>query len=321
MVCTSAPTDLEVGANRVPGPGGRASPAAAVLRVLACLVVAVSAVLLSAAASADPPSNLCDLGREFADDGKYLIDNAQLDLIDIVTSPLHIAGPDSPFRSGKFYLGLAAAGAVWGGSYALDQTVRSHLHDMSSSDANLLQTISYAGVSSSTALLYGYGLATGDAIARQYMLTGGLAAGVATVTNIGIKAAFGRLRPNQDDHSHNAWFRGGQSFVSGDVTPLFALAAGISEYYENKWYVAVPIYSLAMTDGFGRIGHDAHWLSDVVGAALLGWGTTELFLHLHAMHAQQPERWRIFPLSEAGAPNVEGERHVMVAGIEVAYEF
>jgi undecaprenyl-diphosphatase len=285
------------------------------------VVVAAWVVLSSAPAPAVQLVSWGELGREFLDDGKYLIDNAQLDLVDIVTSPLHIADPDSPFRSGKFYLGLAVAGAVWGGSYALDQTVRSHLHDMSSSDANLLQAISYGSVSASTAALYGWGLATNDVVARQDILTAGMAAGVATVTNIGIKAAFGRLRPSQDDHSHSAWFSGGQSFVSGDVTPVFALAAGISEYFDNKWYVAGPIYSLALLDGFGRIGHDAHWLSDVVGAALLGWGTTELFLHLHAMHAQQPQRWRIFPISAAGDSSVEGERNVMVAGIGVSYEW
>jgi membrane-associated phospholipid phosphatase len=293
----------------------------ALTRLLGCAITLWCAVLVSSRAPAASLVSLSELGHEAADDGKYLIDNAQLDLEDIVTSPLHIADADSPFRSGKFYLGLAVAGGIWGGSYALDQTVRSHLHDMSPSDANLLQTIGYAGVCSSTALLYGYGLAVNDVDARRDMLTAGMAAGVATVTNIGIKAAFGRLRPRQDDHSHTAWFRGGESFTSGDVTPLFALAAGISEYYENKWYVAVPIYSLAMTDGFGRIGHDAHWLSDVVGAALLGWGTTELFLHLHALHAQQPQRWRIFPLSEAGESTLDGARHVMVAGIGVEYEW
>jgi hypothetical protein len=39
---------------------------------------------------------------------------------------------------------------------------------------------------------------------------------------------------------------------------MFALAGGVSEYYDNRWYVAVPIYSLALLDGFGRMGHDAH---------------------------------------------------------------
>ncbi len=190
---------------------------------------------------------------------------------------------------------------VWGGAFALDQTMRSHLHTMSSSDADLLQNVSYGSIGASAALLYAYGLYGDDAHIRQDTLTGGEGAGIATLANVGIKAAFGRLRPRQDDHSHTAFFRGGASFVSVDVTPMFGLAAGISESFDNEWYVAAPAYSLALLDGFGRMGHDAHWFSDVVGAGLLGWGTTELFVHLHHEHDNEPGRWRIFPMTPTGA--------------------
>jgi len=200
-------------------------------------------------------------------------------------------------RSPRFYLTLAGVGALWGGAFALDQTMRSHLHTMSSSDADRLQNVSYGSVSASTALLYAYGFHSDDTRIRQDVLAGGEGAGVASLVNVGIKAAFGRLRPKQGDHSHTAFFRGGVSFVSGDVTPMFGLAAGISESFDNQWYVAAPAYSLALLDGFGRMGHDAHWFSDVVGAGLLGWGTTELFIYLHKKHEHEPTRWRIFPMT------------------------
>jgi membrane-associated phospholipid phosphatase len=181
--------------------------------------------------------------------------------------------------------------------------MRSHLRSMSSSDADLLQNVSYGSVAAATALLYGYGLYKDDARAREYALTAGMGAGVATLLDIGIKEGFGRLRPSQSS-SHTVFFHGGQSFVSGDVTPLFGLAAGVSEYYQNEWYVAAPVYSLALLDGFGRMGHDAHWFSDVVGAALLGWGTTELLIYLHKQHEREPSRWRIFAIASPppGAP-------------------
>ena len=115
---------------------------------------------------------------------------------------------------------------------------------------------------------------------------------MASLVNLGFKYGFGRLRPREDGHDHTAFFRGGRSLFSGEVTPMFSLAASVGEYFDNRWYVAAPIYSLALVDGFGRIGHDAHWFSDVVGAAFLGAGTTELFLYLHRRHAQQPGRWR-----------------------------
>jgi membrane-associated phospholipid phosphatase len=240
-------------------------------------------------------SAVAEANGAITQDAKYLVDSTQMDLVDVVTAPLHIADPDSVLRSPRFYLVLTGVGAIWGGSYALDQTIRSHLRDMSSSDASLLEDTSYGSVSAATASLYAYGLWSGDSRAREHAITAGEAAGVATLLNVGIKAAFGRLRPRQDGHDHTAFFRGGRSFFSGDVTPMFALAAGVSEYFENRWYVAAPIYSLALVDGFGRIGHDAHWLSDVVGAAFLGAGTTELLLYLHKNHAQQPDRWRFFP--------------------------
>jgi membrane-associated phospholipid phosphatase len=241
------------------------------------------------------------VGDELLSDIQYLGNNALWDAEDVVTSPLYVASPNSPLRSPRFYLVLAGAGALWGGSYALDQTMRSHLRGMSSSDATLLQNISYGSVSAGTALLYGYGLWVDDPRARHYAITAGEGAGIATLVDIGIKAAFGRLRPSQSS-SHTAFFHGGQSFVSGDVAPMFALAAGVSQYYDNAWYASVPAYSLALLDGFGRMGHDAHWFSDVVGAALLGVGTTELFIWLHHRHEYEPGRWKLFAMSPPQTP-------------------
>jgi membrane-associated phospholipid phosphatase len=266
-----------------------------------------------------PTAQAGGLGAAVVSDFKYVTNNALLDVVDIATSPLYIAAPNSPLRTPKFYLVLAGAGALWGGSYALDQTMRSQLRSMSSNDANLLQNVSYAGVSASTALLYGYGLWYEDPRARHYALNAGMGAGIATLLNLGIKAAFGRLRPSQTA-SHTAFFYGGQSFVSGDVAPMFALATGVSGYFQNEWYVAAPVYSLALLDGFGRMGHDAHWFSDVVGAALLGVGTTELFIWLHNRHDEQPDRWRIFAVSEAGAGSA-GTQPFSSLGAGLAYNW
>jgi membrane-associated phospholipid phosphatase len=276
-------------------------------------------VLMASNTSFAQTARTASMGGEVVSDFKYMANNAVLDVEDIATSPLYIASPGSPFFTPKFYLVLAGAGALWGGSYALDQTMRSHLRSMSSSDADLLQDLSYGGVSASTALLYGYGLWYGDSRARHYALNAGEGAGIASALAVGLKAAFGRLRPSQSA-SHTAFFHGGQSFVSGDVTPMFALAAGVSEYFHNEWYVAAPVYSLALLDGFGRMGHDAHWFSDVVGAALLGVGTTELFIWLHNRHDEEPGRWRIFAMSEAG-PRLAGAQAFSSVGLGIAYSW
>jgi membrane-associated phospholipid phosphatase len=277
------------------------------------------AILLTAATSFAQTTRAAAMGGEVVSDFKYLTNNAVLDVEDIATSPLYVASPDSPLLAPKFYLVLAGAGALWGGSYALDQTLRSHLRSMSSNDADLLQDLSYGGVGASAAVLYGYGLWSGDARARHYALDAGEGAGIASLLVLGVKAGFGRLRPSQSS-SHTAFFHGGQSFVSGDVTPMFALAAGVSQYFHNRWYVAAPVYSLALLDGFGRMGHDAHWFSDVVGAALLGVATTEFFIWLHNRHDEEPGRWRIFSMSEAG-PQRAARQPFSSLGVGFAYNW
>src|SRR5262252_5591387 len=101
-------------------------------------IVPILLILSSLARGETGSRTTCSL---LGDDFKYVVDNFQMDMVDIVTSPLHIADENSVFRSPRFYLTLLGVGAVWGGSYALDQTMRSHLHGMSSSDADLLQNI------------------------------------------------------------------------------------------------------------------------------------------------------------------------------------
>src|SRR5262245_56246252 len=93
---------------------------------------------------------------EFVRDAKTLINNTQLDLTDILTSPLHIADEDGVLRSPTFYLVFAGVAGLWAGAFALDQTMRGHLHNMSSSDADLLQHVSDASVGTAAASLYLY---------------------------------------------------------------------------------------------------------------------------------------------------------------------
>ena len=265
-----------------------------------------------------PGTPLPTVGQAVVSDFKYLANNLEADGEDILTAPLHLDAAGTMFRNPRFYWVLGGAGAVFGGSFALDYTMRMNLKNMGSNSANALQYASYASVITATGLLYGYGLYSGEERARQYVLTAGEGAGVAVLLDLGIKAAFGRLRPYQAPHDHNAFFRGGASFVSGDVAPMFALAAGVSEYYDNRWDVALPIYSLALLDGFGRMGNDAHWFSDVVGGALLGVGTTELFLYLHRQHERHPWRFRVFPVAPA-VPTDSTHRGLPPTGLTIAF--
>ena len=59
-----------------------------------------------------------------------------------------------------------------------------------------------------------------------------------------------------------------------------ALAAGTSAYYRDKWYVAVPLYSLVLLEGFTLTGNNSQWFSDVIGGGLLGWSQQVLGSYL-----------------------------------------
>ncbi len=76
-----------------------------------------------------------------------------------------------------------------------------------------------------------------------------------------------------------------------------ALATGTSAYYGDRWYVAIPLYSLVLLEGFTLTGNNSQWFSDVIGGELLGWTTAKALLWLHKRQALSPERWRIFPLN------------------------
>jgi membrane-associated phospholipid phosphatase len=248
-------------------------------------------------------------GGRLTSDFHFVANNGEADAEDVVTSPLHIPdlwASDGLLRKPAFYYTLLGAGALLGGAFALDQTVRARLRDMRSGTALDLEDSADVVTGVGGALLYGYGLYEGDQRAREYALTSAEGAGVGTVVTLVFKYGFGRLRPSQDGHSHTKFFDGGQSFVSGEATPIFAMAAGVSQYFDNAWYAAVPAYSTAMLMGFGRMGHDAHWLSDIAGAALVGVGTTELLLYLHRQHAENPSRFRIFPIAPVGSPHETG---------------
>src|SRR6266478_2526711 len=112
--------------------------------------------------------------------------------------------------------------------------------------------------------LYGYYV---DDQAARDPLTGVEAAGLAVAINELVERATGRLRPFQT-RSSTAFFAGGKSFTSQDAVIESALAAGTSAYYGDKWYVAVPLYSLVLLEGFTLTGNNSQWFSDVIGGGL-----------------------------------------------------
>lgn len=112
-------------------------------------------------------------------------------------------------------------------------------------------------------------LKTVSSIALQSMFTSGVAV-------MALKLAFHRVRPEEQFSLDPYVFygpsfkRNNLSFPSGHSVIAFSAASSISEYYHNKWYVAVSLYSIASLTAWQRVFDQKHWPSDVITGALIG---------------------------------------------------
>ena len=88
-----------------------------------------------------------------------------------------------------------------------------------------------------------------------------------------MKHAFGRERPSQTDDP-NQWFKGGQSFPSGEVALQASFVTPfIAEYSdEHPWIWALEI--LPAYDAVARMKTQGHWQTDVLAGWAVGtaWG-------------------------------------------------
>jgi membrane-associated phospholipid phosphatase len=99
---------------------------------------------------------------------------------------------------------------------------------------------------------------------------------IASGITLVLKASFHRSRPEEQSQLDPYQFdgpsfsRSNMSFPSGHTTVAFALASSLSAFYNNKWYVAAPAFTLASISGWSRIYQQKHWPSDLVLGALIG---------------------------------------------------
>ena len=135
----------------------------------------------------------------------------------------------------------AIIGTIPATIYGLDDPIRRNVKNIPDGTAGDLTTIGQATTFGSLGLIYGWGLYSHNDEARHAMITGAEGIGLSSLLTLGIKAAFGRKRPNADE-GPKAFFKGGQSFISGDTTPTFAAAATISEAFSYHWWAAIPAY-------------------------------------------------------------------------------
>jgi membrane-associated phospholipid phosphatase len=240
-----------------------------------------------------PPRQHLTLSQRFGSDFGYLANNLAADAEDTVKSPLRIG---RLLRDRRSFWALALTGAALGASIGfIDEPARDAFGEPEDKSANGMRHDAELALWGSTALLYAYGLGADDSRAREVALTTLESTVITGFLVKGSKLLFGRARPKENQGAR-AWGGSGHSFVSNSVTPAFVLAAGLSEYWDNRWYVALPAYGAASFVGYTRMRADAHWFSDVLASALIGVGTTKLLLHMHGENARNPSRFRVFPM-------------------------
>ncbi len=92
-----------------------------------------------------------------------------------------------------------------------------------------------------------------------------------SATAQGMKWASGRKRPSQTSNP-NEWFKGGQSFPSGEVTLQASFVTPFIVNYADRdpWVWALEI--LPAYDAVARVKQGAHWQTDVIAGWALGTG-------------------------------------------------
>jgi membrane-associated phospholipid phosphatase len=100
-----------------------------------------------------------------------------------------------------------------------------------------------------------------------------------------LKLSFQRHRPSTGDaYNKFDWREGNRSntsMVSAHTSNAFATATAFAIAYKDKKWVPVVAYSAASLVGISRIYNNAHWLSDVMAGAAIGYlsvkGVNELY--------------------------------------------
>lgn len=110
-----------------------------------------------------------------------------------------------------------------------------------------------------------------------------------SIVVMGVKAAFGRMRPHELLGPYQFFNNGHHSFYSGHTSQAFTLATIISEMYKDD-YPIVPwiAYGVASLTAYARVHGQDHWASDVIVGAIAGHLITKLFLS--AMNGNQENR-------------------------------
>ena len=151
------------------------------------------------AASPDQPANIGgeNLVTMLADDGGYLFRSLYRDGVDLIKLPLRI----TEVTLTDVLVTTVVLGTIPATIYGLDDPLRRNAKNIPDSTAGTLTAVGQGTTLGSLGLIYGWGLYSHNDEARHAVLTGVEGIGLSSLLTVGIKAAFGRKRPNAGDRS------------------------------------------------------------------------------------------------------------------------
>ena len=248
------------------------------------LILVVPLVAGCATYRAPPPGpREATAARSSEGPSKYL-DWAKNDGVRLVSQPFDWTGQEW----GSFALQLGLTAAV----FPLDAPVRDEVqrqHDDTVSadlrDFRDYYTGNFPGILVLSVGMFATGLGLEDDKLADAGFLGTESIMYSGLAGVVLKSLAGRDRPNTGSDPYEFRGPGGKAassaFVSGEALISFAFASSVGEVYDNPWVSSV-LYALAVATSAERIDSNAHWSSDVVGGALLGYGIGKSIVHMHA---------------------------------------
>ncbi|MCY4158642.1 MAG: phosphatase PAP2 family protein [Bacteroidetes bacterium] len=110
---------------------------------------------------------------------------------------------------------------------------------------------------------------------------------LANLLTNGLKLMFGRARPNTDSGPASLVpFSGNRSFPSGHASTIFASTTPWLLYYPGIFTGVLFCFGVGVAAV--RVADEYHWFSDVLGGALIGFGTGYLLSRRHQRLARAP---------------------------------
>ena len=114
-----------------------------------------------------------------------------------------------------------------------------------------------------------------------------------------LKLSTGRQRPNETTDP-NQWNEGGDAFPSMHTSLAFAIGTVFAESGGDSYRVLRRIvgYGVAGATGYLRLDHNAHWGSDVVAGAALGFATARFTLNRREQASTERTTVTVQPTSD-----------------------